>query len=90
MALRTFPIKIIIQFDFSSKSTFSAIVRFGIDLSVLNNNLDWECPQCHTVNRDDLTVCRRTCGYLGDNFWNKGRTEEIGARVLHVDNEDLS
>ena len=75
--------------EINTKSDYCAKCGFRGEIK-LNNNLDWECPQCHTVNRDDLTVCRRTCGYLGDNFWNKGRTEEIGARVLHVDNEDLS
>ena len=60
--------------EINTKSDYCAKCGFRGEIK-LNNNLDWECPQCHTVNRDDLTVCRRTCGYLGDNFWNKGRTE---------------
>lgn len=44
----------------------------------------WQCPQCKNKNRRLLTVIRRTCGYLGENFWNKGRTKEIQARKLHI------
>ena len=39
---------------------------------------------CHNTNRDKLTVIRRTCGYLGENFWNEGRTKEIKDRVMHI------
>lgn len=51
---------------------------------VVNDDNEWECPQCHNKDRNNLTVIRRTCGYLGENFWNEGRTKEIKNRVLHL------
>lgn len=57
----------------------------GYDGEIMVNELNqWECPNCHNQDRDKLTVIRRTCGYLGENFWNEGRTKEIDARVLHI------
>ena len=50
----------------------------------LDENLDWYCPSCGNRDRDEMQVMRRTCGYIGTNFWNKGRTQEIGDRVLHL------
>ena len=44
----------------------------------------WECPNCGNRDKDKLNVARRTCGYIGTNFWNQGRTEEIKERVLHL------
>ena len=54
---------------------------------LLDENLEWYCPNCGNRNHDKLNVARRTCGYIGTNFWNKGRTQEIKERVLHVDNK---
>lgn len=51
---------------------------------IVNDDNEWECPQCHNKDKKKLTVIRRTCGYLGENFWNEGRTKEIKARVLHI------
>ena len=45
---------------------------------------DEKCPQCHNTNQRKMNVTRRTCGYLGENFWNLGKTKEISKRVLHV------
>ena len=45
---------------------------------------DWICPKCGNQDHNTLKVIRRTCGYLGDNFWNEGRTKEIQSRVLHI------
>ncbi len=56
---------------------------------LLDENLEWYCPNCGNRNHDKLNVARRTCGYIGTNFWNKGRTEEIKERVIHVDNKEL-
>ena len=44
----------------------------------------YECPQCGNKDHDKMNVTRRTCGYLGENFWNVGKTKEIAARVLHI------
>lgn len=48
-------------------------------------HLYWECPNCENRDQDKMSVARRTCGYIGTNFWNQGRTEEIKERVLHID-----
>ncbi len=50
----------------------------------LGEDLEWSCPDCGNTNKDEMQVMRRTCGYIGTNFWNKGRTQEIGDRVLHL------
>lgn len=55
---------------------------------LIDDNLDWYCPNCGNRDHDTLNVARRTCGYIGTNFWNKGRTQEIRDRVLHIDNKD--
>lgn len=50
----------------------------------LNDKEEWECPQCHSTDKNKLTVVRRTCGYIGSSWWNKGKTQEINNRVLHL------
>ena len=55
---------------------------------LIDDNLEWYCPNCGNKDHDKLNVARRTCGYIGANFWNKGRTQEIKERVIHVDNKD--
>lgn len=62
----------------------------GYDGEILiNDDLEWYCPNCGNKNQDTLNVARRTCGYIGTKFWNKGRTQEIKERVMHIDNKDL-
>ena len=48
-------------------------------------SLYWECPNCGNQDETTMNVARRTCGYIGSNFWNQGRTQEIKDRVLHLD-----
>ncbi len=55
---------------------------------LIDDNLEWYCPNCGNRSHDKLNVARRTCGYIGTNFWNKGRTQEIKERVIHIDNKD--
>ena len=55
---------------------------------LIDDNLEWYCPNCGNRDHDKLNVARRTCGYIGSQFWNKGRTQEIKERVLHIDNKD--
>ena len=63
--------------------------KCGYDGEILiDDNLEWYCPNCGNRDHATLNVARRTCGYIGTNFWNKGRTEEIKERVLHIDNKD--
>ena len=54
---------------------------------LIDDNLEWYCPNCGNRDHNSLNVARRTCGYIGTNFWNKGRTQEIKERVLHIDNK---
>ena len=54
---------------------------------LVDENLEWYCPNCGNRDHALLNVARRTCGYIGTNFWNKGRTQEIKERVLHIDNK---
>lgn len=69
--------------EFNTKSDYCAVCGFDGEIKV-NEKGDWQCPQCGNDDRTTLTVIRRTCGYLGENFWNEGRTKEIDARVLHI------
>ena len=63
--------------------------KCGFDGEILiDENLEWYCPNCGNRDHRTLNVARRTCGYIGSNFWNKGRTQEIKERVLHIDNKD--
>jgi ribonucleoside-triphosphate reductase len=55
---------------------------------LIDENLEWYCPNCGNKDHDKMNVARRTCGYIGTNFWNKGRTQEIKERVIHLDNKD--
>ena len=65
--------------------------KCGFDGEILiNENLEWYCPNCGNTDHNTLNVARRTCGYIGTNFWNKGRTQEIKERVLHIDNKDAN
>lgn len=69
--------------EFNTKSDYCHVCGFDGEIKV-NDRLEWECPNCGNHERAKLTVIRRTCGYLGENFWNEGRTKEITSRVLHI------
>ncbi len=69
--------------EFNTKSDYCHVCGFDGEIKVNDNN-EWECPQCHNKDHAKMTVTRRTCGYLGENFWNVGKTKEIKSRVLHV------
>lgn len=73
--------------EFNIKSDYCGKCGFDGEMK-LDENLDWYCPKCGNRNRKYLYVARRTCGYIGVNFWNKGRTEEIRDRYVHVDNHN--
>ena len=74
--------------ELNTKSDYCQECGFDGEI-LIDDNLEWYCPNCGNRNHDTLNVARRTCGYIGSNFWNKGRTEEIKERVLHIDNKDL-
>ncbi len=69
--------------EFNTKSDYCHVCGFDGEIKVDETN-QWICPQCGNAERSKLTVIRRTCGYLGENFWNEGRTKEIKDRVLHI------
>ena len=56
-----------------------------VDLIVEDDKVVWKCPKCGNTDQNYLHVARRTCGYIGENFWCDGRTKEIADRVLHID-----
>ena len=55
---------------------------------LIDDDMEWYCPNCGNRDHAKLNVARRTCGYIGTNFWNKGRTQEIKERVIHIDNKE--
>ncbi len=69
--------------EFNTKSDFCHQCKFDGEI-IINDDGDWECPVCHNKDKSKMNVTRRTCGYLGENFWNEGRTKEIKSRVLHI------
>lgn len=69
--------------EFNTKSDYCHVCGYDGEI-IINENLEWECPQCHNKDKNKMNVTRRTCGYLGENFWNEGKTKEINARVLHL------
>ena len=69
--------------EFNTKSDYCHICGFDGEI-IINDKLEWECPNCHNKDHSKMNVTRRTCGYLGENFWNVGKTKEIKSRVLHL------
>jgi len=70
--------------DFCEKCNYDGEIKIVKDT---NGKLVWECPNCGNRDQDTLFVARRTCGYIGTQFWNQGRTQEIQERVLHLSND---
>lgn len=69
--------------EFNTKSDYCHECGFDGEIKI-NDNIQWECPNCGNTDQRKMNVTRRTCGYLGENFWNVGKTKEIKARVLHL------
>ncbi|MCQ2359651.1 MAG: anaerobic ribonucleoside-triphosphate reductase [Phascolarctobacterium sp.] len=69
--------------EFNTKSDYCHVCGYDGEI-IINDDNEWECPQCHNKDHALMNVTRRTCGYLGENFWNEGKTKEIKARVLHI------
>ena len=76
----------IIYAELNTKSDYCQVCGFDGEIQIVEDNgkLVWECPQCGNRDQDKMNVARRTCGYIGSNFWNQGRTMEIKERVLHL------
>ena len=75
--------------ELNTKSDYCQACGYSGEI-LIDENLEWYCPNCGNRDHDKLNVARRTCGYIGTNFWNKGRTQEIKERVIHLDNKDAA
>ncbi len=87
MEVITFIYNNIMYAELNTKSDYCHECGYSGEI-LIDDELEWYCPNCGNRNHDKLNVARRTCGYIGTNFWNKGRTQEIKERVVHVDNKD--
>lgn len=73
--------------ELNTKSDYCQICGYDGEIQIVedeNGKLVWECPHCHNRDQNKMNVARRTCGYIGTQFWNQGRTQEIKERVLHL------
>lgn len=69
--------------ELNTKSDFCHVCNYEGEI-IINDDIEWECPNCHNKDKTKMNVVRRTCGYLGENFFNVGKTKEIKNRVLHL------
>ncbi len=73
--------------EINSKSDYCQKCEYDGEIIIKGEDkLYWECPNCGNQDQDSMNIARRTCGYIGTNYWNQGRTQEIKERVLHLDN----
>ena len=73
--------------ELNTKSDYCQECGYDGEIRIVKDDdgkLVWECPKCHNRDQNKLNVARRTCGYIGTQFWNQGRTQEIKERVLHL------
>lgn len=77
--------------ELNTKSDYCQVCGYDGEIKIIdeNNELIWECPNCKNRDQSKMNVARRTCGYIGANFWNEGRTDEIAHRYVHLDNHNL-
>lgn len=73
--------------EINTKSDYCQVCGYDGEI-MIDDNLEWYCPNCGNRDKSKMNVVRRTCGYLGENFWNKGRTEEIKNRYVHLGSGD--
>ncbi len=77
--------------ELNSKSDYCMVCGYDKEIKIITDKtsgkLIWECPNCGNRDQNKMSVARRTCGYIGTNFWNQGRTQEIQERVLHIDDK---
>lgn len=74
--------------ELNIKSDYCQACGNEVEMKIIDENgtLDWQCPICGNKDHDKMRVSRRTCGYIGNNYWNQGRTQEIKERYVHIDN----
>lgn len=72
--------------ELNTKSDYCQVCGYDGEIQIVKNNgkLVWECPHCHNRDQHKMNVARRTCGYIGTQYWNQGRTQEIAERVTHL------
>lgn len=72
--------------ELNTKSDYCQVCGYDGEIKIVDEdgNLEWECPNCKNRDKDKMNVARRTCGYIGTNFWNPGRTSEINDRFVHL------
>lgn len=77
--------------ELNTKSDYCQMCGYDGEIKIVEENgeLIWECPNCKNRDKSKMNVTRRTCGYIGSNFWNPGRTEEIAERYVHLDDHKL-
>ena len=77
--------------ELNTKSDYCQVCGYDGEIKIIDkdNELIWKCPNCGNTDKSKMNVARRTCGYIGTNFWNQGRTAEIKDRYVHLDDHDL-
>ncbi len=77
--------------ELNTKSDYCQVCGYNGEIKIVdeNNELIWECPNCGNRDKTKMNVARRTCGYIGTQFWNQGRTDEIRHRYVHMDDHEL-
>lgn len=77
--------------ELNTKSDYCQVCGYDGEIKIIDEKgkLIWECPNCGNRDQSKMNVARRTCGYIGSNFWNQGRTEEIAERYVHLDDHEL-
>ena len=86
MAVIQFIYDNIMYAELNTKSDYCQVCGYDGEIKIVTDNgrLEWECPNCGNRDKTKMNVTRRTCGYLGSQFWNQGRTEEIRDRFIHL------
>lgn len=78
--------------ELNTKSDYCSVCGYDKEIAIETDAetgyLYWRCPKCGNTDKNKMSVTRRTCGYIGTNFWNQGRTQEIKERVLHIDDKE--
>ena len=76
--------------ELNTKSDYCQVCGYDGEIKIIDEDgeLIWECPNCHNRDKSKMNVTRRTCGYIGTNFWNQGRTQEIAERYVHLDDHE--
>lgn len=77
--------------EINTKSDYCQLCGYDGEIKIIDEEgeLKWECPNCGNKDKNTMNVARRTCGYIGNNFWNQGRTQEIKERYVHLDNHEI-